>query len=364
MIATDEVAALDDVRGPARASRRAWLVPALAALLLVIVVISLLVGSVAISFADVGRLVLERVGLATAPASDGHLAEVLFSIRLPRVLLGALVGAGLGLSGASMQGIFRNPLVDPGLLGVSTGAALGAVASIVLGEKLAHGLPPAVTPYILPVAAFTGALAAMMAVERISRVNGRIAVATLLLAGIAVNALASAVTGLFMYVSNDAQLRTLTFWTLGSLAGATPRTVAATAVFVGVPLLLLVRFGRPLNALLLGEAEAGHLGVDVERTKRVMVVLVTIIVGSAVAVSGILGFVGLVVPHLLRLAVGPDHRQLLPGSALLGASLLLGADAIARTVVSPAELPLGIVTASLGTPFFLALLLRERRRIV
>jgi iron complex transport system permease protein len=363
MMAAAELPTMGETRVPPSVARRAWTIPALAVLLIAVVVASCLVGSVSISLAEIGTLVLQKVGLTTSSASTDNHAEVLFTIRLPRVLLGVLVGAGLGLSGASMQGIFRNPLVDPGLLGISTGAALGAVASIVLGAKLAHGIPPSVTPFMLPAAAFGGALTAMLAVERISRVGGRMVIATLLLAGIAVNALASALTGFFMYVSSDAQLRTITFWSLGSLGGATTRTNVATTVFLGVPLLLLVRYGRALNALLLGEAEAGHLGIDVERTKRTMIVLVALIVGAAVAVSGVLSFIGLVVPHLLRLAVGPDNRHLLPASALLGASLLLGADAIARTVVTPAELPLGIVTASLGTPFFIALLLRERRRL-
>lgn len=363
MPVASDVPTLGEAPIPPRISRRAWIIPTLGALLLVVAVASSLVGSVSISLTEIGALILQKIGLTTSSAYPAHHAEVLFAIRLPRVLLGVLVGAGLGLSGASMQGIFRNPLVDPGLLGISTGAALGAVASIVLGEKVAHGIPPSTTPYVLPAAAFGGALTAMFAVERISRTGGRMVVATLLLGGIAVNAFASSITGILMYLSNDAQLRTITFWSLGSLGGATSRTVLATAVFLGAPLLLLVRFGRALNALLLGEAEAGHLGIDVESTKRTMIVLVALIVGAAVAVSGVLGFVGLVVPHLLRLAVGPDHRQLLPGSALLGASLLLGADAVARTLVSPAELPLGIVTASLGTPFFIALLLRERRRI-
>lgn len=358
-----EVPTMSEARIPRKVARRVWIMRALAALLVVVVLASLLVGSVSISVAEIGTLALQKVGLASASASTDNHADVLFAIRLPRVLLGVLVGAGLGLSGASMQGIFRNPLVDPGLLGISTGAALGAVASIVLGAKIVPGIPQTVAPYVLPAAAFVGALVAITAVERISRVGGRTVVSTLLLAGIAVNALASALTGLFMYLSNDAQLRTITFWSLGSLGGATSRTVLATAVFLGAPLLLLVRYGRSLNALLLGEAEASHLGIDVERTKRTMVVLVALIVGSAVAVAGVLGFVGLVVPHLLRLVVGPDHRQLLPGSALLGASLLLGADAVARTSVSSSELPLGIVTASLGTPFFIALLLRERRRL-
>lgn len=352
--------ALDEARTTRSGPR--WIMPSLVALLVVTVVAASRIGSVSLSFAEIAELVLQRLGVATATSPVDTHADVFFAIRLPRVILGVLVGGGLGIAGATMQGIFRNPLVDPGLLGLSTSAALGAVVTIVLGSTFAHGIPPSITPYVLPIAAFVGALLAMMLVERIARVDGRMAVSTLLLAGIAVNALASSLTGFFMYVSTDAQLRTITFWSLGSLGGATTQTVLATALFLGIPLLLLVKFGRALNALLLGEAEAGHLGVDIERAKRTMFVLVALVVGAAVGVSGVLGFVGLVVPHLLRLAVGPDHRTLLPGSALLGASLLVAADAVARTVVSPAELPLGIVTASLGTPFFVALLLRERRR--
>lgn len=359
-----EVSVMRNARVPRRIVRRGWTVPALALLLCVVVLGALLIGSVPISLGEIGVLILRKMGISSGtPSVDSH-ADVLLSIRLPRVLLGALVGAGLGVSGASMQGIFRNPLVDPGLLGISSGAALGAVASVVLGGKLASGLPVAVAPYVLPVTAFAGALSAMLVVERISRVGGRMVVATLLLAGIAVNALASAMTGVLMYASTDAQLRTITFWSLGSLGNATVQTTLVTAIFLALPIFLLARSGRALNALLLGDAEAGHLGIDVERTKRRSIVLVALVVGASVSVSGVLGFVGLVVPHLLRLAFGPDHRQLLPGSAFLGASLLLGADAIARTFVSPSELPLGIVTAALGTPFFIVLLLRERRRLV
>jgi len=364
MLSPAEVSIAGEARVPSPSRRGVWVVAALAVLLVVVVLASCLVGSVAISLGQVTALLLEKAGVATSVGTSDSQAQVLFAIRLPRILLGALVGAGLGLSGASMQGIFRNPLVDPGLLGVSSGAALGAVATIVLGAKLAPATPPWIAPYALPVAAFLGALASMMAIERISSVGGRMVIGMLLLAGIAVNALAGSLTGLLIYAANDVQLRTITFWSLGSLGGATWRTALVTCAFVGVPLLVLARFGRPLNALLLGEAEAGHLGIEVERAKRSIVVLVALVVGSSVAVAGVLGFVGLVVPHLLRLAVGPDHRLLLPGSALLGASLLLGADTVARTLLSPAELPLGIVTASLGTPFFVALLVRERRRLV
>ncbi|MET0389512.1 MAG: iron ABC transporter permease [Polyangiales bacterium] len=350
-------------------ARQRWIVPALTVLLLVVAAACSLVGSVPISLGEMAQLVAQKMGFASAP-NGAHVgtvvnnhAEVLFAIRFPRVLLAVAVGGGLGLSGAAMQGMFRNPLVDPGLLGISSGAALGAVASLFFGVKLMRVLPVTLLPYVLPLAAFVGALVAMGAVMRIARVHGRMVVATLLLAGIAVNAFASALTGLFISTANDTQLRSITFWILGSLAGATPRSAGATALVIGVPLLFLLRFGRTLNTLLLGDVEAGHLGVDVERAKRVVIVLVAFVVGSAVAVSGVLGFVGLAVPHLLRLVVGPDHRRLLPGSALLGASLLLAADAAARTLIAPAELPLGAVTGALGAPVFLALLWRERGKI-
>jgi iron complex transport system permease protein len=289
--------------------------------------------------------------------------SVLLAIRLPRVLLAVLVGSGLGISGAAMQGLFRNPLVEPGLLGVSNGAALGAVLAIVLGDRIAHGLPPLISPYFTALAAFGGGFVAMLLVQRIARGAGYTSPGRLLVAGIAVNALAGAFTGLCTYVANDSQLRSLTFWSLGSLGGATWYVVLTVAPLIAVPVLLLPRFARALNALLLGDGDAHHLGFDVARTKRVVVLLVALIVGASVAVSGVLGFVGLVVPHIVRLLGGPDHRFALPASALFGASLLLLADAFARTAVVPAELPLGVVTACLGTPIFLLLLLRDGGRI-
>jgi len=348
---------------PSRADHRAWILIALAGLLVYTTLASLAMGSVSISVVEIGAILMREIGLATPVAVSENHAAVLLSIRLPRVALAMLIGAALGLSGAAMQGIFRNPLVDPGLLGVSRGAALGAVLTIVLGAKFAHGLSDAFAPHVLPISAFAGSLAAMTAAQRIARVGTRTGTATLLLAGIAVNAMAGAFTGLLIYLANDAQLRTITFWSLGSLGGATWKTVGAALLFTSLPLCLMARLGRPLNALLLGEAEALHLGIDVERVRRLFVLLVALAVGASVALAGVLDFVGLIVPHVLRLAIGPDHRVLLPGSALFGASLLMAADVLARTLVTPAELPLGIVTASLGTPFFLALLLRERRRL-
>jgi iron complex transport system permease protein len=260
-----------------------------------------------------------------------------------------------------MQGLFRNPLADPGLIGISSGAALAATMVVIIGDAVSFSLPFVLKLFAFPLAAFAGALLTTLVVYRLATIAGRTIVATLLLAGIAINALAQAFSGFLTFYATDTQIRSLTFWKLGSLGGATWSSVAAATPFILIPLLFLPRHARPLNALLLGESEAGHLGFDIERVKRSIVILVALAVGASVAVSGLIGFVGLVVPHLLRLMVGPDHRSLLPGSALLGASLLLGADLIARTLVAPAELPIGILTAITGAPFFLWLLLRDRK---
>jgi iron complex transport system permease protein len=256
--------------------------------------------------------------------------------------------------------VFRNPLADPGLVGVSAGAAVGAAAIIVLGDSIAGAVPFAV----LPVAAFGGGLITTLALYAIATREGRTSVATMLLAGIALGALAGAVMGLFSFMSDDRQLRDLTFWSLGSLGGATWSKLQVVAPLV-LPVLAATPFlARGLNALTLGEAEAFHLGIPVQRLKAAAILLVAVAVGGSVASAGMIGFVGIVVPHVLRLAAGPDHRFLLPASALLGAALLVGADIAARTLVAPAELPIGILTALLGAPFFLWLLLRRERSVL
>lgn len=287
---------------------------------------------------------------------------VLLAIRLPRAVAGILVGAALAAAGAALQGLFRNPLADPALIGVSNGAALAAVVVIVLGGTLAAVLPAALGQALLPLAAFLGGLVATFIVYRIASRDGRTDVATMLLAGVAVNALAAAGIGFMVFLSDEQQLRDLNYWLLGSLGGVTWDRV----VFAGLPMaggaIALPFFARQLNALLLGESEAVHLGFHVERSKRLIVVLAALATGTAVALTGVIGFVGLVVPHVVRLCVGPDHRMLMPLSILLGATLLLVADLFARTLVLPAELPIGILTACLGAPFFIWLLLRRRRR--
>jgi iron complex transport system permease protein len=334
----------------------------LTVLLTVSVLLNIGLGAVRIQPPEVASILLARVGVDTGVTVTPQQTAVLMAIRLPRVLLGVLVGAALAVSGATMQGLFRNPLADPGLLGVSSGAALAAVSVIVLGGSLPW-LQTLLGAWLLPLAAFAGGLLVTWFVYTVATRAGRTEVATMLLAGVAINALAGAGTGLLVFLADDNQLRDITFWNLGSLGGVTWRSLTAVSPFMLAAIFLLPRSANDLNAFLLGESEARHLGVNTQRVKRLVVFLSAAAVGAAVSVAGIIGFVGLVVPHLIRLAAGPDHRLLLPASVLLGASLLLLADLFARTVVIPAELPIGIVTALAGAPFFLWLLLRGQKRL-
>jgi len=310
----------------------------------------------------VALLVAASIGAVAIPVTSllgGTLTEqqeaVLASIRLPRVLLAAIVGAALAVSGAAMQGLFRNPLADPGLIGISSGAALAVAMMIVLAGPFTGALGL----YSLSAAAFTGGLITCLLIFRFAQLTGTFSVTYMLLAGIAINALTGAGTGFLTYLSNDEQLRLLTFWTMGSLGGALWPAVIVAATVVIPATFFLIRSARELNILLLGEDEAQHLGVDSERLKRIIIICTALSVGAAVAVSGIIGFVGLVVPHLIRLTIGPDHRLLIPASALLGALLLVIADTFARTIVSPAEMPVGILTSLIGGPFFLWLLIKQ-----
>ncbi len=351
------------VRPDRRKKRATVVLSGLGVLLAGMTVASVGVGAVVVSPGQILAIFGEQIGLWLPWSFQPQQEAVVTAIRLPRVLLNVLVGAGLAVSGAAMQGLFRNPLADPGLVGVSSGAALAAVCVIVMGATVLEGFASALGLFTLPLAAFAGSVVTTVIVYRLSSAQGRTVVATMLLAGIAVNALTGSVTGLLTFAATDEQLRNITFWSLGNMGGATWRSVASVAPFILIAVGLLVRYARPLNAFLLGEAEAGHLGVPVQRMKREIVALTALAVGASVSVTGIIGFVGLVVPHVLRLIVGPDHRYLMPGAALLGASLLMGADLAARTVVLPAELPIGIVTAIVGAPFFLYLLLRSKREM-
>ena len=338
----------------------AWLIATLAILLPVIVLYSMTVGTVSISMAEAFSAAVDR--LFSSTDSIGQTQVILFDIRLPRILLALLVGAILASTGAVMQGLFRNPLADPSLIGVSGGASVGASLMIVLaGGAVESGLLMGLS--LVALGAFVGGFAATILVYRLATSGIGTSVTTMLLAGIAIGALAGALNSLLSYFADNDMLRQISLWQMGNLSAANWAKVWIMAL---VSLLLLVSFprdSRALNALLLGESEARHLGIDVQRVKRRLIVLTALGVGVSVALAGMVGFVGLVIPHVIRLLIGPDHRWLIPGSAMAGAILLVVADSLARVVVLPAELPTGILTALLGAPFFIALLLQQRREV-
>ncbi|MBE9640713.1 FecCD family ABC transporter permease [Salipiger mangrovisoli] len=338
-----------DRRGLAR--RTSWV---LAALLLVAAYASLAVGASGVS------LPAALADLLAGREIDARARIILLDIRLPRLLTGMMVGASLAVAGAVLQGLFRNPLADPGLVGVSAGAGLGAISAIVLGGLLPGGLAGLLGSALMPVLAFAGSWLSVSLLYVIATRGGHTSVATMLLGGIALAAMTAAFSGLLIYMADDQQLRDLTFWSLGSLAGASWSKTLAAAPLMLAALLTAPALSRGLNALALGEAAAHHLGIPVQRLKTGAIVVVAAAVGAATAISGGIGFVGIVVPHLLRLATGPDHRALLVNSGVLGASLLLLADVVSRSIVAPSELPIGIVTAVIGGPFFLWILLRRR----
>ncbi|MEH2482673.1 iron complex transport system permease protein [Nitrobacteraceae bacterium AZCC 2146] len=285
---------------------------------------------------------------------------ILWSIRIPRVAVAAMIGGLLGASGAIMQGLFRNPLADPALVGVSSGGAFAAAGAIVISDSRFATHILFLQPYLLPLAAFMGSLATTIILYRIASRSGRTSIAIFLLAGLAIAAIANAGIGLLVFIADDRQLRDITFWLLGSLSGATWSKAATLAPVLVIGVAAMAFISRGLDVLILGESEAFHSGVDVEQLKRICIVLVSAMTGAAVSVCGVVGFIGIVVPHLLRLVIGPGHRLLLPASVGLGASLLVGADTLARTIVAPAEMPIGILTAAVGAPIFLLILLRQR----
>jgi iron complex transport system permease protein len=329
--------------------------PALAVILLAVTIASLGIGAVDISPGQVTAILADRLlGIDLGIEYTTQQDLVLWNIRLPRILLGVLAGSALAIAGASLQGIFRNPLADPGLIGSSAGGAVGAVSMIMLG------ISP-LGSFTLPIAAFAGSLALTGLVYALSRHGGQTEVVTLILTGVALNAIAFAAIGMMNFYASDAQLRSIVFWQMGSLGGTTWRVVQVTAPLIGIGMLLLMTQRRALNLMALGEREAYHLGVSTERVRMVVIALAALLSGATVAATGLVGFIGLVVPHLMRLVLGPDHRTLIPASILAGAALMIVADTAARTLMAPLELPLGIVTALIGGPYFLFLLHYTRR---
>jgi iron complex transport system permease protein len=325
----------------------------LAVALVVACVVATGSGAFAISPVEIVGSIGHRIGLKVGTVPGATAESVLWNIRLPRVALAVVVGASLGCGGAAMQGSFSNPLAEPGIVGVSSGAALGAVAAIVTGATL-------LGTWTVTGAAFLGGLVVVLGVYWAARSGGRTEIVTLILTGIAVNAFVGALIGLLMFLSTDAQLRSVTFWNLGSLAQATWPKVMAVAPAALLGIVVATTQAARLDLLALGDRSARHIGVDVERLRMLMLTVVAVLTAAAVAVSGIILFVGLVVPHLVRMASGPGHRLLLPASALGGAVLLVVADLVARTIAPPAELPLGVLTALVGSPFFFWMLRRTR----
>ncbi|MEI9599835.1 iron ABC transporter permease [Moellerella wisconsensis] len=311
--------------------------------LIIIVLIVSNLGAMSLSFSMLWQL----------PMSD-PLWQIWLNIRLPRILLAILIGLALAVSGAIMQGLFRNPLADPGLLGISSGAALAVAAFIVIP----FSLPSILANYGHLSAAFVGSLAVSMIIFSLNRLSSG-NLSRLLLAGIAINALCMSFVGVLSYISDDQQLRTFSLWMMGSLGKVDWQSLLiATSVILPTCFICFLQ-GKKLNLLQLGDEDAHYLGLQVERTKFTLLLLSALLIGCAVAMSGVIGFIGLVVPHLIRMTFGPDHRWLLPGSALVGAILLLIADTIARTLVAPAEIPVGLLTGLIGGPYFLWLILRQ-----
>lgn len=335
----------------------------LAALLLVALVASAGIGAFSFTPAEMLRYVGQAIGLKEPSTADALGRNVFIQLRLPRILLAALAGAVLGVSGTLMQGLFRNPIVEPGLAGTSAGAALGAAVIFVFGSRSALAFTAPLGTLAVPLLAFAGAFAATMLVYRLSSAFGKVNVFTLLLAGIAVNAVCSAGTGFLSYVARDPQARNITFWNLGTFTTADWRGVTVVAAAFIVCFLWAARHAKSLNALMLGEDEAGFLGVNPRRLILTLLIVNTLMVAVTTAMTGVIAFLGLIVPHILRMLRSSDYRFLLPASALLGAALMVLIDLVARVVIPPAELPIGIITAVIGAPVFLWILLRQQRAL-
>ncbi|WP_309400296.1 FecCD family ABC transporter permease [Cerasicoccus maritimus] len=342
--------------------RRIWIHVALVTIMLVLGVVALNIGPLKSTWGEIWQVIRDRI-LFVAVDDRSWADPIIWNLRMPRIVMAMLVGAGLAVAGALMQGLFRNPLADPGLIGVSSGSAMGAVVSIIVLPYI--GLTGDWLMYAAtPICAMVGGVGITFLIYQLSRIGGRINVASMLLTGIAINAIGGALIGLAVtQIATAEQLQSFTFWSLGSLNGVLWPVVGITALVLLPCLVAALWLGKPLNAFLFGELEAYHLGVDVPKVKRIAIVVSALMVGVTVGFTGGIGFIGLVAPHIIRLSFGPDHRFLLPASALCGAILLLIADTLARTVAAPAELQIGILTSLIGGPFFLMLLLKSRKEM-
>lgn len=309
-----------------------------------------------------GKSPFTVLGQIISGSPDVSLSEkyVIWDVRMARIVMAVLIGSILAVAGTSMQGMFKNPLATPDLIGITAGATMMAAITIVLGSYFRHLLPEFVQFSLLSIAAFVGALLTMLLVYKISTTQGKTNVVIMLLTGVAVTALGFAVTGFLIYLSKDEQLRDLTFWNLGSLGGATWTKNGILLIVMVISYSFLIHKGKALNAMMLGERDAEHLGINVEKIKKQIVVLTALMVGACVAFSGTIGFVGLIVPYILRLLFKSNYQIILPLSAVMGSMLLLVADTFSRTIVAPSEIPIGVLTAFMGAPVFIAILIRYK----
>ena len=317
--------------------------------LVVSILLAVTIGSFKISVADILFGNLDELG-----------KTILFTIRMPRVMLAAIVGASLAISGACLQGLFRNPLADPGLIGVSAGAALGAAFAIVFSSHFIS--LNFLGPYLIPFSAIIGSASVIIILFIITKGFGYDGVTYMLLAGIAVNAIAGVGIGLLTYISDDSELRSLTFWTMGSFGGVTWPLIIPAVVIILFSIIWIVGLSRKLDLIQLGDVEASRLGINIKRVRFGVIISSAIVVGISVALSGMVGFVGLVVPHLVRILGGVNHVFVLLGSAIFGSVLMIISDMVCRIIISPAELPVGLITSGLGSPFFLWLIFKMRAR--
>ncbi|MGB6082980.1 FecCD family ABC transporter permease [Moheibacter sp.] len=329
----------------------------------ILILIALAIGSLFMGVYDFGGkspLTVLKGFIMGSP--DISLSEkyVIWDVRLARIVMAILIGSILAVSGTAMQGMFKNPLATPDLIGITAGATLMAAITIVLGSMFREYLPEFLQYSLLSIAAFMGALLTTLLVYKMSTTQGKTNVVIMLLSGVAISALGFAIVGFLIYLSKDEQLRDLTFWNLGSLGGATWGKNGILLIVMIVSYSILIHKGKALNAMMLGEKDAEHLGINVERIKKQIVVLVALMVGACVAFSGTIGFVGLIVPYILRLIFKSNYQLILPLSAVMGSILLLVADTFSRTVVAPSEIPIGVLTAFMGAPVFIAILIRYK----
>ena len=324
----------------------------------------MIIGPVKISISQAFLIVMNKTGIMNNNEGFTAIQEsVLWDIRMPRIILGLLVGLALGSAGAILQGLFRNPLVDPGFIGVSSGAAIGAMAAIMFSSLILSYTSDFLTPFILPVLAIIGAFITTLLIYRMSKVSGKTNIMAMLLAGIAINALAGSIIGLLVSISSDSELRSFTFWTLGGLDNGSWKISIISAIFILTSFLIIYKIRGKLDIFMLGDAEAYHLGLNVESLKKKIIFIASIMVGISVSFCGMIGFIGLVTPHIIRLFIGPKHKYLIPGSALLGSIILVLSDLICKTVIAPAQLPIGVITSIIGAPFFIWLIFSQKRRL-